>query len=81
MRHRVGGITKTFTAAAVLQPVESGQIGLDKPIGYYLPQLVPGEVGNTIAFQAIEFFIPQTALGLFRVQSNLKGSDRPKLRT
>src|SRR5215467_13168527 len=42
MRHRVGSITKTFTAAAVLQQVESGQIRLDTPIGQYLPQLVPG---------------------------------------
>ncbi len=33
MRHRVGSITKTFTAAAVLQQVESRQIGLDTPIG------------------------------------------------
>ena len=29
MRHRAGSITKTFTAAAVLQQVESGQIALD----------------------------------------------------
>ena len=48
MRHRVGSITKTFTAAAVLQQVESGQIGLDTPIGHYLPGLVPGERGATI---------------------------------
>ncbi len=41
MRHRVGSITKTFTAAAVLQQVESGQIGLDTPIGHYLPRLSP----------------------------------------
>jgi len=27
MRHRVGSITKTFTAAAVLQQVKSGEIG------------------------------------------------------
>src|SRR5215831_14327527 len=29
MRHRVGSISKTFTAAAVLQQVENGRIGLD----------------------------------------------------
>src|SRR5215469_2716515 len=45
MRHRVGSISKSFTAAAVLLQVESGQIGLDTAIGYYLPQLVPGERG------------------------------------
>jgi D-alanyl-D-alanine carboxypeptidase len=37
MRHRVGSISNTFTAAAVLQQVERGQIGLDTPIGHYLP--------------------------------------------
>ena len=53
MRHRVGSITKTFTAAAVLQQVESGQIGLDTPIGHYLPQLVPGERGNAITVRML----------------------------
>lgn len=48
MRHRVGSITKTFTAAAVLQLVEAGEIGLDTPIGHYLPRLVPGERGAAI---------------------------------
>ena len=53
MRHRVGSITKTFTAAAVLQQVESGQIGLDTPIGHYLPRLVPGERGGTITVRML----------------------------
>ncbi|WP_405833981.1 serine hydrolase domain-containing protein [Streptomyces sp. NBC_00105] len=53
MRHRVGSITKTFTAAAVLQLVESGQIGLDTPIGRYLPKLVPGERGDTITVRML----------------------------
>ncbi len=53
MRHRVGSITKTFTAAAVLQQVESGQIGLDTPIGHYLPRLVPGERGNAITVRML----------------------------
>jgi len=53
MRHRVGSITKTFTAAAVLQQVESGQIGLDTPIGHYLPRLVPGELGNRITVRML----------------------------
>src|SRR5499425_1138440 len=53
MRHRVGSISKTFTAAAILQLVESGQIGLDTPIGHYLPQLVPGERGNTITVRML----------------------------
>jgi D-alanyl-D-alanine carboxypeptidase len=53
MRHRVGSIGKTFTAAAVLQQVESGQIGLDTPIGHYLPLLVPGERGNAITVRML----------------------------
>ncbi|MGG7569994.1 serine hydrolase domain-containing protein [Streptomyces sirii] len=53
MRHRVGSITKTFTAAAVLQQVESGQIGLDLPIGRYLPRLVPGERGDAITVRML----------------------------
>ncbi|GAA2332831.1 beta-lactamase family protein [Streptomyces kunmingensis] len=53
MRHRVGSITKTFTAAAVLQQAESGRIGLDTPIGRYLPTLVPGERGDTITVRML----------------------------
>jgi D-alanyl-D-alanine carboxypeptidase len=53
LRHRVGSITKTFTAAAVLQQVESGQIGLDTPIGHYLPRLAPGERGDAITVRML----------------------------
>ena len=53
MRHRVGSISKTFTAAAVLQQVKNGQVALDTPIGHYLPQLVPGERGNTITVRML----------------------------
>ncbi|NBF00439.1 beta-lactamase family protein [Nonomuraea sp. KC401] len=53
MRHRVGSVTKTFTAAAVLQLAENGQIGLDTPIGHYLPRLVPGERGDAITVRML----------------------------
>ncbi|MET8032183.1 serine hydrolase domain-containing protein [Streptomyces sp. NPDC005345] len=53
MRHRVGSITKTFTAAAVMQQVESGRIGLDAPIGKYLPELVPGARGDAITVRML----------------------------
>jgi D-alanyl-D-alanine carboxypeptidase len=53
MRHRVGSITKTFTAAAVLQQVEDGQVDLDAPIGRYLPRLVPGERGDAITVRML----------------------------
>ncbi|WP_181008932.1 MULTISPECIES: serine hydrolase [unclassified Streptomyces] len=53
MRHRVGSVTKTFTTAAVLQQVESGQIGLDSPIGRYLPELVPGKRGEAVTVRML----------------------------
>jgi D-alanyl-D-alanine carboxypeptidase len=52
-RHRVGSITKTFTAAAVLQRAERGQIDLDTPIGHYLPELAPGERGGAITVRML----------------------------
>ncbi|GAA4935448.1 hypothetical protein GCM10025331_20820 [Actinoplanes utahensis] len=53
MRHRVGSITKTFTAAAVLRQVERGRIDLDAPVGRYLPHLVPGERGRRITVRML----------------------------
>ncbi|WKX74541.1 serine hydrolase [Streptomyces sp. XD-27] len=53
MRQRVGSITKTFTAAAVMQQVEQGRIRLDAPIGDYLPRLVPGERGKKITVRML----------------------------
>jgi D-alanyl-D-alanine carboxypeptidase len=53
MRHRVGSISKTFTAAAVLQQVERRQLRLDAPVGSYLPGLVPGERGDMISVRML----------------------------
>lgn len=53
MRHRVGSISKTFTAVAVLQQVENSQIKLDTPISHYLPLMVPGERGNAITVRML----------------------------
>ncbi|WP_235783758.1 serine hydrolase domain-containing protein [Amycolatopsis orientalis] len=53
MRQRVGSITKTFVAAAVMQQVEQGRIRLDAPIGGYLPHLVPGERGDKITVRML----------------------------
>ncbi|GAA2455170.1 serine hydrolase domain-containing protein [Streptomyces macrosporus] len=53
MRQRVGSITKTFTAAAVMQQVERGRIRLDAPIGDYLPHLVPGERGRKVTVRML----------------------------
>jgi D-alanyl-D-alanine carboxypeptidase len=53
MRQRVGSITKTFTAVAVVQQVEQGRIQLDAPIGRYLPRLVPGERGQKVTVRML----------------------------
>lgn len=39
-KHRIGSITKQFTAALILQLVEEGKLELDKPISTYLPNYV-----------------------------------------
>ncbi|MGX1883620.1 serine hydrolase domain-containing protein [Streptomyces sp. NPDC055287] len=51
--HRIGSITKTFTAVAVLQEVRKGRIGLDTPIGRHLPELVPGERGRQVTVRML----------------------------
>ncbi|MEV0251707.1 serine hydrolase domain-containing protein [Nocardia sp. NPDC050712] len=53
MRQRVGSITKTFIAVAIMQQVEQGRIRLDAPIGDYLPELVPGERGRAITVRML----------------------------
>ncbi|WP_229907954.1 serine hydrolase domain-containing protein [Amycolatopsis oliviviridis] len=53
MRQRVGSVTKTFVSAAVLRQVEAGRLGLDAPIGDYLPHLVPGERGRRITVRML----------------------------
>ena len=53
MQHRIGSITKTFTAVAVLQQVERGEIELDTSIAHYLPGMVPGERGDAITVRML----------------------------
>ncbi|GGV26585.1 hydrolase [Actinomadura cremea] len=53
MRHRVGSITKTFVATAILQQVEAGRIELDAPVGRYLPDVVPGERGERVTVRML----------------------------
>lgn len=40
-RARVGSVTKTFTAAAILKLVARGRVALDEPVERWLPGLVP----------------------------------------
>uniref|UniRef100_UPI00104174EE serine hydrolase domain-containing protein n=1 Tax=Actinomadura roseirufa TaxID=2094049 RepID=UPI00104174EE len=53
MRQRIGSITKTFVATAVLQQVEAGRLQLDTPIGRYLPDLFPGPRGRLITVRML----------------------------
>ncbi|MEV4343966.1 serine hydrolase domain-containing protein [Actinoplanes sp. NPDC049596] len=48
-RHRVGSISKTFLATVVLQ----NKIGLDTPIGRYLPRLAPADVGRRVTVRML----------------------------
>lgn len=41
--HRIGSVTKTFTATAVLQLAGDGKVGLDDPIDRYLDGVPDGE--------------------------------------
>jgi D-alanyl-D-alanine carboxypeptidase len=45
---RIGSITKTFVATAILQLVDEGRIELDEPIEMYLPGVVPNGANITV---------------------------------
>ncbi|MFD6225700.1 serine hydrolase domain-containing protein [Streptomyces sp. NPDC060232] len=53
LRHRVGSVTKTFTAVAVLQQNAKGRIDLDRPVGDYVPDLLPGERGRKVTVRML----------------------------
>lgn len=53
MRHRIGSITKTFVATTVLQLVDESRLGLDDPIGRWLPDIVPGELGSQVTVRML----------------------------
>jgi CubicO group peptidase (beta-lactamase class C family) len=44
----IGSITKQFTAAAIMKLVEEGELGLDDPLGQYLPDFDTGGRAVTI---------------------------------
>lgn len=52
-RHRVGSITKTFVATVILQLVDEHRVSLDAPIGRYLPDVVPGDVGRRVTVRML----------------------------
>jgi D-alanyl-D-alanine carboxypeptidase len=52
-RQRAGSITKTFVATTLLQVVGERRLGLDDPIGRWLPDLVPGDVGRQVTVRML----------------------------
>jgi D-alanyl-D-alanine carboxypeptidase len=55
---RVGSITKTFTATAVLQLVDEGKFGLDDPVGRYVPGVPNGDQATVRQVLAMTAGIP-----------------------
>ncbi|GAA2846980.1 serine hydrolase domain-containing protein [Streptosporangium fragile] len=53
MLHRVGSITKTFTAVAILQQVERGRVELDAPVARHLPGLLPADLGEKVTVRML----------------------------
>ncbi|TYB46947.1 beta-lactamase family protein [Actinomadura chibensis] len=53
MRQRIGSITKSFLATAILQQVEIGRIDLDAPVGRYLPNLIPERPGKQVTVRML----------------------------
>ncbi|MFF4399800.1 serine hydrolase domain-containing protein [Streptomyces sp. NPDC001480] len=53
MEQRIGSITKSMTAVALLQQVAAGRLDLDAPLSRYLPGLVPGERGDRITVRMV----------------------------
>ncbi|WP_432513417.1 serine hydrolase domain-containing protein [Kineococcus sp. SYSU DK001] len=51
-QYRIGSITKTFVAAAVLRAVEDGLVGLEDPVRAHLPELTDG-VGRVTVGQLL----------------------------
>ncbi|MFD7030833.1 serine hydrolase domain-containing protein [Streptomyces sp. NPDC059917] len=64
-RFRVGSVTKTFTAAVVLQLVAEGKVGLDETVQHCLPGLLPSA------------FKPVTVRQLLNYTSGIQAADGP----
>ncbi|MEV6735754.1 serine hydrolase domain-containing protein [Streptomyces sp. NPDC051104] len=53
MEQRIGSISKSMTAVALLQQVAAGRLDLDAPVSRYLPGLVPGQRGDRITVRML----------------------------
>ncbi|MFB6613511.1 serine hydrolase domain-containing protein [Streptomyces sp. NPDC056367] len=54
-RFRAGSVTKTFTAAVVLQLAAEGRVDLDRPVRWYLPGTVPDAYGTVTVRQLLNY--------------------------
>ncbi|WP_328968281.1 serine hydrolase domain-containing protein [Streptomyces sp. NBC_00239] len=64
-RFRAGSVTKTFTAAVVLQLAAEGRVDLGRPVQHYLPGLLPDSFG------------PVTVRRLLNHTSGIQAADGP----
>ncbi|WP_433333281.1 serine hydrolase domain-containing protein [Spirillospora sp. CA-294931] len=53
MEHRVGAVTQTFVATAVMRQVDRGRVDLDAPVDTYLPDEIPGQRGKSITVRML----------------------------
>jgi CubicO group peptidase (beta-lactamase class C family)/D-alanyl-D-alanine dipeptidase len=71
--YRVGSISKTFTALAVMQAVERGALSLDEPISKYVPEFKPAG-GETITLRQVlahrAGLVRETPVGSYADRSN-----------
>ncbi|MEN3303839.1 MAG: D-alanyl-D-alanine carboxypeptidase [Micromonosporaceae bacterium] len=67
--HRIGSLSKTFVATVLLQLVGGRRLGLDDPIGRYVSDLVPADLGASVTIRMLlqhTSGIGDYAAGLFR---------------
>ncbi|WP_235092313.1 serine hydrolase domain-containing protein [Streptomyces sp. A1-5] len=77
MQHRIGSITKTFTAVAVLREAGKGHIDLDAPIDRYLPDLITGERGRAVTVRMLldhTSGIADYSASIFATMDSLEGN-------
>jgi D-alanyl-D-alanine carboxypeptidase len=51
--HRIGSLTKTFVATALLQLVGEGRLGLDDPVGRYVGDLLPADLATQVTVRML----------------------------
>jgi D-alanyl-D-alanine carboxypeptidase len=79
-RFRIGSVTKTFTAAVVLQLVDEGKLRLADPVARYLPGLVPAARQITIRdlLNHRSGLVNFTDFGTWMAQAEQSSTTRPR---